>query len=286
MNGYLLSDNLTLVNPVWSNYPNLVFRNIEYPDKNWLNRYTAYMSHPEAIELYNQYMIWSECLRDAKPIIIIYGRSYPVPFINEMQESFQRGISTKCDIFLYGKYLDRCDLYTPIDGNVYQTYSPYGLFAYCIHPTGAQKFIAEMINNPAPVQALAHRLIDKGSLVAMTYHPSVIRFSPSDDVYVGYECREPESSESGSGWWRIIWVIIIFVLIGIFIVVLIYYISNNLSYNPNQEISSGFDGASERYNEIQSQSQSIETRILLDQITPPKQNIQFVLPVLEPVGRS
>lgn len=272
-------------NPDWSriftpdngfNCPEYV--KTRYPKDSWFCK--SKLTEVERIGLYNQYLFWVESVESNQPLVILYNQAYPVESDQITAELIKAGQSmSDQDIVYYGKYLDRCDKYhynrtvvisddeTMYKFPIYQTYSPYGLFAYLIFPSGAQQLIRQLTGSstrsskcsqeclgssglagikgyPAnPVETaeeIANAAVEEGCLKAVVYHPSIIRLSDPHHEMFGYECREPEIGKDTCTWGNWIWYIIILIFIAIVVAAIIYFLAANISYSPDQRISSGY----------------------------------------------
>lgn len=241
---YILCNDVNKLNPDYvrmfsqakSGFSRPIFSGTQFPDTPWINYFTGFMNRNQAIELYNHYQIWLLSMEKAQPFVIIYDRSYPTQPDNVMLQLIKAGqFIHNQDILFYGKYMDRCDLYqysrtVIIDGGfkfpLYHTVSSYGIYAYMIYPSGAQKLIDEMSYNPAPTEILVNRLIEKSILSAITYHPSIIRLDDPNNITVRYECRNSVKQKYILTWESVF----ISILLGLAIGILIYFIVTNITY--------------------------------------------------------
>ena len=96
-----------------SGFAKPIFTEIQYPDKEWINRFGKCMSRSAMIELYNHYLIWMEAMNSGQPQVILYNHTYPTQvdiIIAELIKRSAIGCQDK-DIVFYGKYLDLCSEY-------------------------------------------------------------------------------------------------------------------------------------------------------------------------------
>jgi len=230
-----------------------IFSGIKYPDEEWIDRFCKSMSMAEVVELYNHYLIWTEAVNKNEPQVILYNRSYPTQSDIIISELIKAGGMVKDkDIVFYGKYLDRCDRYkynrtvvisdnsSAAEFSLYQTFSPYGAYAYLINPSGAATLINELDRKPLQVEAMINNLLECGFLEGVTYHPSIIRL-PNDPCNPYDECRDPDEYYWCPNWGIFFWYIIIFLLLGLILGAIIYLLAINFSYNLEQEISTGYE---------------------------------------------
>jgi hypothetical protein len=217
------------------------FSELVLPEDKWMTHLTPRMTRDEAIELFNHYRIWVEILQTKQPRIILSGDSYPNQpdfILRQLLQTTPSG-----DLLLFGKYSDRCDLYTQVGTvnvhskdrdtafNIYQTKSPYGGYAYSLTESGARKLVQLMISDPESLPDMINHLAEFGDVT--TFSPSIIMPGTlGESNQPRYECRP--SSEPTK--WNIIWYLLIFFLVGFLLAYLVYVVSAGFTYQPRTEI--------------------------------------------------
>ncbi len=244
---------ITVLTPfgVYSNYKLLtshpgfqtVYSEVQPLDSEWLKYLTRKMNYDQAVELYNHYLIWLRVLQTSNPEAILDNNTTPNQPYGILAQLLQAPskLLIQPDMVLYGKYDDLCYLYKPVSNvavsqdrgptynfPLYQSFSPYGGYAYYITPTGAERLIEMIMTNPKSLDKMINQLAKNGTV--LTYNPSIIN-GPEHR----YECRSP-SVPVRSGWVTFIWYLILFLLIIIIIGILVYLMIVKLAFRPGKEI--------------------------------------------------
>lgn len=224
---------------------------IETPDQDWIHHLSSRISTVKATELYNHYLIWLRVLQSSRSEVILYANTYP----NEPDWILRQLVSSTNDmgdLILYGKQLDLCYKYTefstvalksPISNKeitwpVYRTVSPYGDYAYCVTPSGAEKLIHMAITNPNSVDEMINQLAENRENVVLTFNPSIIVPASGPN----HECRITNSVFKQNSWIPLIICLILIVLIGIILGAMFFFVSSSLKYRPGKEIPIVYSG--------------------------------------------